>query len=64
MRIHCLATLLLLTANLSVFAADNWPRYRGPDALGVAEEAQLPDSWDTSKNVDNKLTCPLLLLRI
>ena len=58
MRIHCLATLLLLTANLSVFAADNWPRYRGPDALGVAEEAQLPDSWDTSKNVEWKRDIP------
>jgi outer membrane protein assembly factor BamB len=58
MRIHCLAVLLLATANLSVSAADNWPRYRGPDAMGVAEEAQLPDSWDVSKNVEWKSDIP------
>jgi outer membrane protein assembly factor BamB len=58
MQIHCLPALLLLTVNLSVSAADNWPRYRGPDAMGVAEDAQLPDAWDTSKNVEWKSDIP------
>ncbi len=31
---------------------DNWPRFRGADATGVApDDPRLPDTWDTQKNV-------------
>jgi outer membrane protein assembly factor BamB len=50
--------LLMLALAIPATAADNWPRYRGPGALGVAEDAELPDSWDTSKNVEWKRDIP------
>lgn len=58
MRIRQLIVLLILALAIPAFASDNWPRYRGPGALGVAEDAELPDSWDTSKNVDWKRDIP------
>jgi len=39
-------------------AADNWPRLRGPGALGVAAGADLPETWDTDKNVEWKTDVP------
>lgn len=36
----------------------NWPRFRGPDALGVAENSKLPLSWDATKNVEWKVNVP------
>jgi len=37
---------------LSALAADsNWPQFRGPGALGVAENPNLPDRWSTKENV-------------
>jgi len=30
-------------------AAQNWPSFRGPSASGVADEQNLPISWDTSR---------------
>ena len=42
------ATVGLLTADL---AADNWPNWRGPSAMGVSKEAQLPVKWSDTENV-------------
>lgn len=44
---------LLLTAWMSAgtLAAADWPRWRGPNADGVAEEADLPLSWSQTENV-------------
>ncbi len=30
---------------------DNWPQFRGSEALGVADNAGLPDTWSASENV-------------
>ncbi len=32
-------------------AQEGWPRFRGPGALGVAEESGLPETWSTTENV-------------
>lgn len=44
---------LLLAAALSVRAAGpvDWPQFRGPGGLGVADAAQLPERWSTTDNV-------------
>ena len=31
-------------------SADNWPSFRGPGAIGVAEGAAAPTSWDVPDN--------------
>ena len=46
---------LAILANLSflqpVMGVDNWPQFRGPGALGVAENPNLPDQWSPAENV-------------
>lgn len=37
--------LVLVTASLS---ADQWPRFRGPDAAGVADGQALPVRWNVA----------------
>ena len=33
-------------------ALDHWPRFRGADSLGVAEDnPRLPDTWSATENV-------------
>jgi outer membrane protein assembly factor BamB len=45
----CGLVLLLATTAL---AQDNWPRFRGADATGVAaDDPRLPDTWDQKTNV-------------
>jgi outer membrane protein assembly factor BamB len=42
--------ILLLAA--PALAQDNWPRFRGADATGVAaDDPRLPDTWDEKTNV-------------
>ncbi len=44
------ASLLLI--DTSAAAEDNnWPQFRGPGALGVSGNANLPDKWSTTENV-------------
>ena len=43
--------ILLFIVSYSVQAATNWPQFRGPGALGVAENKGLPGKWSTSENV-------------
>jgi len=43
-----IALLLFLTAAES---PDNWPQFRGPDSMGVAEDPRLPDTWSATDNV-------------
>jgi outer membrane protein assembly factor BamB len=40
----CLAVAL-------VAAENNWPQFRGPQGLGTADDAGLPDRWSTTTNV-------------
>lgn len=42
---------MVLFAN-GIFAEENWPRFRGTDATGVAvDNPRLPVEWDTENNV-------------
>jgi len=49
--------MLILTAAAAA-AADNWPGFRGPGSLGVAEDPNLPDTWSTTENVTWKTDIP------
>jgi outer membrane protein assembly factor BamB len=51
---------VLVLAVLAVqFAhAEQWPQFRGPGSMGVAESAKPPDSWSTTQNVRWKTTIP------
>jgi outer membrane protein assembly factor BamB len=54
MRIHTRALLLVLvTASIRGAAAGpvDWPQFRGPGGLGVADAAKLPVRWSTIENV-------------
>lgn len=45
-------TLLLLAAPaMGADLSANWPQFRGPGALGVADHPSLPDRWSTNENV-------------
>ena len=51
---ECLILMaVLVTAALSHGASSgaNWPQFRGPASLGVSENPNLPDRWDTTQNV-------------
>src|SRR5262249_35528439 len=37
---------------------DRWPQFRGPGALGVADDPSLPDKWSTTENVAWKAEIP------
>ena len=43
---------------LCLAAADNWPQFRGAQSDGVADDAQLPESWSTTRNVVWKSEIP------
>ena len=47
-----LATLLFWpTASLLAADEENWAQFRGPKALGVSKNPDLPDKWSPTKNV-------------
>ena len=52
----------LFLGTICVFSAgamsDDWPRWLGPDGLGVSAETDLPVSWSKSKNVAWKVDLP------
>jgi outer membrane protein assembly factor BamB len=56
--VSCLlsATLLVLLAPASAQAQQDWLRFRGPDARGVADNANLPGSWTSEENVSWSVT--------
>src|SRR5262245_38831543 len=37
---------------------ENWPQFRGPQSMGVAEDPQLPDKWSATENVAWKTDIP------
>lgn len=51
-RLFCVGLVICLIR--PCFGDDAWPRFRGPGALGVAEDARLPDTWDVDTNVEWK----------
>ena len=46
-----LVTLALGFLALSAAVKENWPQFRGPNALGVSDNPDLPDKWGPTKNV-------------
>jgi len=52
-----LATSLLLAQTMSA-AVDRWPQFRGPESQGVADDANLPDTWSSTQNVAWKTDIP------
>ena len=61
---HCFGAVLfscscLLLGPASAAAQENWPRFRGADATGVAaDDARLPDVWDQETGVQWKTDIP------
>ncbi len=51
-------TLLALLAMPGVSAADQWPRFRGPQAGAVADDPALPDTWSETENIVWKIDIP------
>jgi len=56
-RLRQVAVLLAALTVSSALAADNWTQFRGP-AAGVSEGNDLPQTWDTTKNVVWKIDVP------
>ena len=42
---------VVATLTLSVPTQENWMQFRGPGAMGVADDPRLPDSWSATENV-------------
>ena len=51
-------TFVMMVATATVFAADNWPNWRGPSSNGVSAETGLPIKWSATENVAWKLPLP------
>src|SRR5262245_13959472 len=51
-------TCALMAATTTIFAADNWPNWRGPTLNGVSAETGLPTTWSATQNVAWKLPLP------
>lgn len=49
---HFLTVLsIIVSFSGSLFAAENWPQFRGPRADGLSESKTLPVEWDVDKNI-------------
>ena len=44
----------LFISSLGLTAEANWPSFRGPDAAGISDQANLPATWSSSENVSWK----------
>ena len=53
------ATLaIFISVSSCLQAADEWPRFRGPQSNGYAESASLPLKWSETENVSWKVAIP------
>jgi outer membrane protein assembly factor BamB len=50
--------VLFLIPCMAHAAEDQWPQFRGPAALGVADNPDLPDTWSATENVAWKHDIP------
>ena len=61
-RVAALVFLLMIMLSTLVLTmavdSDNWPQFRGPGSLGVAQDPNLPDKWSTTDNVVWKTEIP------
>ncbi|HXG66076.1 MAG TPA: PQQ-binding-like beta-propeller repeat protein [Blastocatellia bacterium] len=53
-----LALQMVMLLAAQVVANDRWPGFRGPRALGVADDPGLPDTWSATQNVAWKTDIP------
>ena len=59
MKLRIVLPLLLLSFFCNQIPAQpNWPQFRGPGALGVAEDQRLPELWTTNENVAWNIDVP------
>jgi outer membrane protein assembly factor BamB len=54
-RVAIAASLSLL---VNLWAADQWPQFRGPHAGAVADDASLPESWNETEHIVWKAEIP------
>jgi outer membrane protein assembly factor BamB len=47
-----------LALAVSVAAADNWPRFRGPNGSGVAQDKNIPVQWTAQQGILWKVALP------
>jgi outer membrane protein assembly factor BamB len=57
-RVAGLLLPLIASAALGAEPVVNWPQFRGPGAMGVADNPDLPDHWSTNENVAWKRDVP------
>ena len=59
-RSLCLVLALLMVGLSATAAAQDWPSFRGPSARGIADNQNLPHSWDleSGKNVRFQVELP------
>ncbi len=54
-----IAFLMIVSVFLtSELLASGWPQFRGPQGDGISQETNLPDSWDSEKNIQWKIPAP------
>jgi outer membrane protein assembly factor BamB len=52
------AALFILLGAASSLAAGDWPQFRGPQGLGISDEAALPLEWNKEKGIRWKADLP------
>jgi outer membrane protein assembly factor BamB len=62
MALHKLVWIVAVLAGVALFstvrAADNWPKFRGPDGTSVSENENLPDEWSATENIEWQVEVP------
>jgi outer membrane protein assembly factor BamB len=53
-----LSLLSLFLVGSAPKSESNWPQFRGPQSIGVAEDPALPDRWSATENVAWKTDIP------
>ena len=53
-----LFAMVLTAASTVAQPASNWPRFRGPDGTGIADDPALPERWSATENVVWKTNLP------
>ncbi|MGD8331240.1 MAG: PQQ-binding-like beta-propeller repeat protein [Acidobacteriota bacterium] len=52
LRAALAAFLALAAAPMTAAPGDNWPRFLGPDGIAVGHDADLPESWSLTENIE------------
>lgn len=58
MRLARFLFLATICSAASALAAENWPQFRGPGALGASDHPKLPLKWSTTENVSWQADIP------